>query len=93
MEYSVKEAVAKRGGKAEQRSLSKNLRNDPSNRKQKPNNAPISRRIPAHDPAKRDDGDGLDVPDHRTAHSAGFIDDVELGQIDHARAQPALQAR
>ena len=66
------------------------LRDDSGNRKQKSDNAPVSRRVATGYPAKRNDGDGLDVADYGTAHSAGFVDDVELGYVDHARTEPAL---
>ena len=67
-----------------------NLRNNPDDGKQKSNDAPVCRPIPANYPAKCDDGDGLDVSDYGTAHGAGFVDDVELRYVDHACAEPAL---
>lgn len=66
------------------------LRDYSNNSKQKPNNAPISRRITTNNPTKRNNGDSLDVPDHCTAHSASLVDDVELRYVDHARTESAL---
>ena len=72
------------------REKASDLRDDSGNRKQKPDNAPVSRRVATGNPAKRNDGDGLDVADYGTAHGASFVDDVELGYVDHARTEPAL---
>ena len=66
------------------------LRDDPDNGKQKSNDAPVRRPVAANYPAKGDDGDGLDVSDYGAAHGAGFVDDVELGYVDHACAESAL---
>ena len=75
---------------AERGASTTNLRNDPDNGKQKSHDAPVSRPVPANDPAKCDDGDGLDVSDYGTTHCAGLVDDVELRYVDHTCTEPAL---
>lgn len=70
-----------------------NLRNDSRHSKQKPNNTPLCHCTAIEKPAKRNNRDGLDVADYGTAHSTGLVDDVELGYVDGACAEPTLRAR
>lgn len=58
-----------------------------------PTTLPLAAVFPPINPAKRDDGDGLDVADYCTASSSSFIDDVKLRCVDHACTQPTLYTR
>lgn len=69
---------------------SQNLRDDSTNSKQKSNNAPVGRRVATCNPAKRDDGDGLDVADYGTTHCASLVDDEELRYVDRTCTEPTL---
>ena len=69
------------------------LRDYTRHSKQKPNDTPLSHFTTIEKPAKRDDGDGLDMADYGTAHSTGLVDDVELGYVDRACTEPALYTR
>ena len=78
-------------GKQPKQERKENPRDDAGNGKQKADDASVGRSAAADDPAQGDDGDGLDVADHGAADGAGFVDDVELRQVDCAGTEPALR--
>lgn len=74
----------------DRRTKSEDERYDSSNGEDYANKAPISQSLPTVHPAERHNATSFQVTDNGAADWSSFVDDEELGEVDHACEHTAL---